>query len=59
MPTQSAKSKMSLENRLVTAKGEGAGGRMEKVRVSRCKLLYIYIERERENGMEKQQGPTA
>ena len=43
----------------MTAKGEGAGGRMEKVRVSRCKLLYIYRERERENGMEKQQGPTA
>ena len=37
-----------MENRLVTAKGEGAGGRTEKVRVSRCKLLYIYIERERE-----------
>ena len=58
MPTQSAKSKMSLENRLVTAKGEGGGGRMEKkARVSRCKIIYIY--RERENWMEKQQGPTA
>ena len=42
MPTQSAKSKMSLENRLVTAKGEGGGGRMEKkARVSRCKFIYI------------------
>ena len=47
MPTQSAKSKMSLENRLVTAKGEGGGGRMEKkARVSRCKFIYIYRERE-------------
>ena len=44
MPTQTAKIKMSLENRLVVAKGEGVGGRMEyKVRVSRCKLIYIYI----------------
>ena len=31
-----------IENRLVVAKGEGVGGRMEwEVEVSRCKLLYI------------------
>ena len=31
-----------IENRLVVAKGEGDGGRMEgEVRVSRYKLLYI------------------
>ena len=31
-----------IENRLVVAKKEGAGGRMEwEVGTSRCKLLYI------------------
>ena len=31
-----------IENRLVVAKEEGVGGRMEwEVGVSRCKLLYI------------------
>ena len=45
MPTQTAKSKMSLENRLVTAKGEGGGGRMDwELGISRCKLLLTYIE---------------
>ena len=33
---------MDIENRLVVAKGEGVGGRMEwEVGVSRCKLLCI------------------
>ena len=33
---------MDIENRLVVAKGESAGGEMEcEVMVSRCKLLYI------------------
>ena len=33
---------LDIENRLVVAKGEGAGGGMEReVGVSRCKLLYI------------------
>ena len=32
---------MDIENRLVVAKGNGVGGRMEwEVGVSRCKLLY-------------------
>ena len=32
---------MDIENRLVVAKGEGVGRRMEwEVGVSRCKLLY-------------------
>ena len=31
-----------MENRLVVAKGERVGGRMEwEVGISRCKLLYI------------------
>ena len=31
-----------MENRLVVAKGEGGGGRMDwEVGVSRCKLLYM------------------
>ena len=33
---------MDMENRLVVAKGERIGGRMEwEAGVSRCKLLYI------------------
>ena len=33
---------MDIENRLVVAKGEGAGRGMEwEVGISRCKLLYI------------------
>ena len=33
---------MDIENRLVVAKGEGVGRRMEwEVGVSRCKLLYV------------------
>ena len=33
---------MSIENRLVVAKGEGVGGRMEwEVEVSKYKLLFI------------------
>ena len=33
---------MVIENKLVVARGEGVGGRMQwEVEVSRCKLLYI------------------
>ena len=34
-----------IENRLVVVKGEGVVGGMEwEIGVSRCKLLYIYME---------------
>ena len=36
-----------IENRLVVAKREGGGGEMNwEFEISRCKLLYIYRERE-------------
>ena len=35
---------MDMENRLVVAKGEGIGGRMEwEVGISRCKFLYTEL----------------